>query len=124
MFSVNTCPHAGVCPHLPKEPGEYWLHRESPPFMMLLLSLVRSQFAAGSLIVHPTGIVLRESQDVDQRITRDVERLAGDMAALVPTMVKPVVDILWFSTRLWALTGRRGMAVLYIYAALGFGCLR
>ena len=63
-------------------------------------------------------------QDVDQRITRDVERLAGDMAALVPTMVKPVVDILWFSSQLWALTGRRGMAVLYIYAALGFGCLR
>jgi hypothetical protein len=61
---------------------------------------------------------------VDQRITRDVERLAGDMAALVPTMVKPVVDILWFSSQLWALTGRRGMAVLYIYAALGFGCLR
>jgi len=67
---------------------------------------------------------VHEPQDVDQRITRDVERLAGDMAALVPTMVKPVVDILWFSTRLWALTGRRGMAVLYIYAALGFGCLR
>ena len=67
---------------------------------------------------------VHDPQDVDQRITRDVERLAGDMAALVPTMVKPVVDILWFSTRLWALTGRRGMAVLYIYAALGFGCLR
>jgi len=69
-------------------------------------------------------ISVHAPQDVDQRITRDVERLAGDMAALVPTMVKPVVDILWFSTRLWALTGRRGMAVLYIYAALGFGCLR
>ena len=47
---------------------------------------------------------VHDPQDVDQRITRDVERLAGDMAALVPTMVKPVVDILWFSTRLWALT--------------------
>lgn len=63
-------------------------------------------------------------QDVDQRITRDIERLAADLAALVPSMVKPVVDILWFSSQLWALTGRRGSAVLYIYAALGFGCLR
>ena len=63
-------------------------------------------------------------QDVDQRITRDVERLAADLAALVPSMVKPVVDILWFSSQLWALTGRRGSAVLYIYAALGFACLR
>lgn len=61
---------------------------------------------------------------MDQRITRDVERLAADLAALVPSMVKPVVDILWFSSQLWALTGRRGSAVLYIYAALGFGCLR
>ena len=63
-------------------------------------------------------------QDVDQRITRDVDRLCADLAALVPTMVKPVVDILWFSSQLWALTGRRGTAILYIYAALGFGCLR
>ena len=61
---------------------------------------------------------------MDQRITRDVERLVADLAALVPSMVKPVVDILWFSSQLWALTGRRGAAVLYIYAALGFGCLR
>jgi ABC transporter transmembrane region 2 len=63
-------------------------------------------------------------QDVDQRITRDVERLAGDVAELVPSLVKPVLDLAWFSSQLWALTGRRGSAILYLYAALGFGCLR
>ena len=39
-------------------------------------------------------------------------------------MVKPVVDITWFSAQLWSLTGRRGMVILYAYAALGFLTLR
>ncbi|KAK9846568.1 hypothetical protein WJX81_006713 [Elliptochloris bilobata] len=63
-------------------------------------------------------------QDVDQRLTRDIERLCNDLSALIPSMVKPVVDILWFSAQLYQLTGRRGMFILYAYALLGFGCLR
>lgn len=62
-------------------------------------------------------------QDVDQRLTRDVERLCDDLAALIPSMVKPVVDLAWFSVQLYQLTGRRGMAILYLYAFLGFGAL-
>lgn len=62
-------------------------------------------------------------QDVDQRLTRDVERLCDDLAALIPSMVKPVVDIAWFSVQLYQLTGRRGMSILYLYAFLGFGAL-
>ncbi len=62
-------------------------------------------------------------QDVDQRITRDVERLCDDLSALIPSLVKPVVDIAWFSVQLYQLTGRRGMAILYLYAFLGFGAL-
>jgi hypothetical protein len=34
-------------------------------------------------------------QDVDQRLTRDIERLCNDLSALIPSMVKPVVDIAW-----------------------------
>lgn len=52
------------------------------------------------------------------------ERLCDDLAALIPTLVKPVVDISWFSWQLWRLTGQRGMAILYLYTALGWGCLR
>lgn len=63
-------------------------------------------------------------QDVDQRLTRDVDRLCTDLAELIPSMVKPVVDITWFSWQLWRLTGRRGMAFLYLYSFLGFACLR
>lgn len=63
-------------------------------------------------------------QDVDQRLTRDVDRLCTDLAELIPTMVKPVVDITWFSWQLWRLTGRRGMSFLYLYSFLGFFCLK
>ncbi|KAL4445411.1 hypothetical protein ABPG77_011236 [Micractinium sp. CCAP 211/92] len=63
-------------------------------------------------------------QDIDQRLTRDIERLCDELAALIPTMVKPVVDIAWFSWQLWRLTGRRGMLILYLYTALGWGSLR
>lgn len=63
-------------------------------------------------------------QDIDQRVSRDVERLCSDLSALIPTMVKPVVDILWFSAQLWRLTGRRGMTILYVYMLVGFTTLQ
>jgi hypothetical protein len=52
------------------------------------------------------------------------ERLCDDLAALIPTLVKPVVDITWFSWQLWRLSGQRGMLILYLYTALGWGSLR
>jgi len=62
-------------------------------------------------------------RDIDQRGTRDVERLATDLASLIPTLVKPVVDVTWFSWQLWRLTGPRGMAILYAYTIVGYGAL-
>ena len=62
--------------------------------------------------------------DVDARLTDDVARLCTDLAALIPCAVKPVFDLAWFSARLYALTGGRGMVLLYAYAALGFAALR
>ncbi len=35
-----------------------------------------------------------------------------------------MVDITWFTFRLYKLTGRRGMAILYLYSFLGFAILR
>ena len=67
---------------------------------------------------------LQNFKQIDQSITRDVERLSDDLAALVPTLVKPVTDIAWFSLQLWKLTGPRGAAILYSYAIVGYGCLR
>lgn len=62
--------------------------------------------------------------DIDQRLTRDIERLSDDLAALIPTLVKPVVDVGWFSWQLWRLCGVRGMMILYLYTSLGYGALR
>lgn len=62
--------------------------------------------------------------DVDQRLTRDVDRVCDDLSALVPTLVKPVVDVCWFTWQLYTLTGHRGLAIAYLYMMTGFGCLR
>lgn len=67
---------------------------------------------------------LQNFKQIDQSITRDIDRLSTDLSALVPTLVKPVTDIVWFSLQLWRLTGPRGAVILYSYAIIGYGCLR
>ncbi|KAK7311131.1 hypothetical protein RJT34_09056 [Clitoria ternatea] len=62
--------------------------------------------------------------DADQRITHDLEKLTTDLSGLVTGMVKPAVDILWFTWRMKLLTGQRGVAILYAYMLLGLGFLR
>lgn len=62
--------------------------------------------------------------DADQRITHDLEKLTTDLSGLVTGMVKPSVDILWFTWRMKLLTGQRGVAILYAYMLLGLGLLR
>ncbi|XP_042419825.1 ABC transporter D family member 1-like isoform X2 [Zingiber officinale] len=62
--------------------------------------------------------------DADQRITQDVEKLASDLSGLVTGMVKPCVDILWFTWRMKLLSGWRGVTILYAYMILGLGFLR
>ncbi|KAH7685350.1 Fatty-acyl-CoA-transporting ATPase protein [Dioscorea alata] len=62
--------------------------------------------------------------DADQRITNDVEKLTTDLSGLVTGMVKPSVDILWFTWRMKSLTGKRGVLILYAYMLLGLGFLR
>ncbi|KNA13617.1 hypothetical protein SOVF_115030 [Spinacia oleracea] len=65
-----------------------------------------------------------KSLDADQRLTHDLEKLTSDLSGLVTGLVKPTVDILWFTWRMKLLTGRRGVAFLYAYMLLGLGFLR
>ncbi|KAJ7945398.1 ABC transporter D family member 1 [Quillaja saponaria] len=65
-----------------------------------------------------------KSIDADQRITHDLEKLTSDLSRLVTGMVKPSVDILWFTWRMKILTGQRGVVILYAYMLLGLGFLR
>uniref|UniRef100_A0A7I4B8A9 ABC transporter domain-containing protein n=1 Tax=Physcomitrium patens TaxID=3218 RepID=A0A7I4B8A9_PHYPA len=69
-------------------------------------------------------LVKSGSNDADQRITQDVEKLSGDLSGLVTGMVKPLIDILWFTCRMKVLTGIRGVGFLYAYMFLGLGFLR
>ncbi|CAL0320367.1 unnamed protein product [Lupinus luteus] len=62
--------------------------------------------------------------DADQRLTHDLEKFTTDLSLLVPGLVKPTVDILWFTWRMKLLTGQRGVAILYTYMLLGLGFLR
>ncbi|XP_019437629.1 PREDICTED: ABC transporter D family member 1-like isoform X3 [Lupinus angustifolius] len=62
--------------------------------------------------------------DADQRLTQDLEKLTTDLSGLVTGLVKPSVDILWFTWRMKLLTGQRGVAILYTYMLLGLGFLR
>ncbi|KAL2332768.1 hypothetical protein Fmac_013981 [Flemingia macrophylla] len=62
--------------------------------------------------------------DADQRITNDLEKLTADLSGLFTGMVKPSVDILWFTWRMKLLTGQRGIAILYACMLLGLGFLR
>ncbi|QCD98659.1 ATP-binding cassette [Vigna unguiculata] len=62
--------------------------------------------------------------DAEQRITQDLEKLTSDLSGLVTGLVKPSVDILWFTWRMKLLTGQRGVAILYAYMLLGLGFLR
>ena len=62
--------------------------------------------------------------DADQRIAEDVPKLTATLSALFPGLVKPIVDIAWFSVRMWQMTGRTGVALLYTYMFFGLGCLR
>ncbi|KAL0739611.1 hypothetical protein Bca4012_015821 [Brassica carinata] len=71
-------------------------------------------------VFHMSG----NSIDADQRLTRDLEKLTTDLSGLLTGMVKPSVDILWFTWRMKLLTGQRGVAILYTYMLLGLGFLR
>ncbi|CAL9228505.1 unnamed protein product [Arabidopsis halleri] len=71
-------------------------------------------------VFHMSG----NSIDADQRLTRDLEKLTSDLSGLLTGMVKPSVDILWFTWRMKLLTGQRGVAILYTYMLLGLGFLR
>ncbi|AEE87127.1 peroxisomal ABC transporter 1 [Arabidopsis thaliana] len=71
-------------------------------------------------VFHMSG----NSIDADQRLTRDLEKLTADLSGLLTGMVKPSVDILWFTWRMKLLTGQRGVAILYTYMLLGLGFLR
>ena len=70
------------------------------------------------------SVHIQHLRDVDQRITRDVERWCDDLAAVVPCAIKPVLDAAWFSWRCYRLTGVKGISLLYLYMVFGYTTLK
>jgi len=70
------------------------------------------------------SVHIQHLRDVDQRLTRDVERWCDDLAALLPCAIKPVLDAGWFSWRCYKLTGAKGISFLYLYMVLGYTTLK
>lgn len=59
----------------------------------------------------------------DQRITEDLDRMASEIANTVPDIIKPFIDLVWFTQQAYSLIGLRSTAMLYGYLAAGLGTL-
>lgn len=60
-----------------------------------------------------------KSIDAHQGMTHDLEKLITNLLGLVIGLVKPTVDILWFTWKTKPLNGQRSFAMLYAYLLLG-----
>lgn len=64
------------------------------------------------------------AQHSDQRISEDLDRLTSEISNIVPDIIKPFVDLVWFTHQTWLLIGWRNTAALYTYLAAGLGFLQ
>jgi ATP-binding cassette subfamily D (ALD) protein 3 len=62
--------------------------------------------------------------NIDQRITQDIEQFATNISSLYATTFKPVVDIVLFTRRLASSVGLQGPAMMYLYYILSGFFLR
>jgi hypothetical protein len=51
-------------------------------------------------------------------------QLTAEVSNIVPDIIKPFVDLVWFTQQAWLLIGWRNTALLYTYLAAGLGLLR
>mmetsp|Transcript_38388 Transcript_38388/g.91038 ORF Transcript_38388/g.91038 Transcript_38388/m.91038 type:complete len:1229 (+) Transcript_38388:203-3889(+) len=87
-----------------------------------LTAAISSQYLRGHSFYAVQNLV--GIHDADQRITRDVKCLSEELAGLVQGMVKPMIDLAWFSRQMYSLTGTRGLLILYAYIVLSSAGLR
>ncbi|EDQ89564.1 uncharacterized protein MONBRDRAFT_8117 [Monosiga brevicollis MX1] len=92
-----------------------WRERLHKRFFELLV-----QHKAFYKLVH----VHRAVDNIDQRLTDDLERFCLDLAGTFPDIVKPIADIAWFSYQSVTLIGTQRTGLLYLYALGGLGLLR
>jgi ABC-type uncharacterized transport system fused permease/ATPase subunit len=54
-------------------------------------------------------------ENIDQRVTTDIERFTEDVANLYSSLFKPILDIVLNTIRLSSIMGFRGPLVLFTY---------
>jgi hypothetical protein len=50
-------------------------------------------------------------------------QLTSEISNIVPDIIKPFVDLVWFTHQTWILIGTRNTSMLYVYLAAGLGFL-
>ena len=53
-----------------------------------------------------------------------LQQLTSEISNIVPDIIKPCVDLLWFTQQAWVLIGWRNTALLYLYLGAGIGFLQ
>ena len=51
-------------------------------------------------------------------------QLCNELANIFPDVIKPIVDVTWFTYQTYSLLGARNTAYLYTYMIVGLGLLR
>ena len=57
-------------------------------------------------------------KDPDQRITQEISVAASNFAEILGKAVNPIIDLIWFSARLYGLIGVKGLQVRLARVAL------
>lgn len=60
---------------------------------------------------------------VDNLCSPLVLQLTSEISNIVPDIIKPFVDLVWFTHQAWLLAGWRNTAMLYSYLVTGLGVL-
>lgn len=62
--------------------------------------------------------------DLDQRLTSEASELSAAFSEIWAKAITPVVDVLWFSLRLYAVVGTQGMTSMAAFVAFSFVVLQ
>jgi hypothetical protein len=52
-----------------------------------------------------------------------IMQMTSEISNIVPDIIKPFVDLVWFTQQVWMLIGLRNTAMLYAYLGAGLGFL-
>lgn len=76
---------------------------------------VNNMYVSHTNFYKATNLPQSHIENIDQRVTTDIERFCEDVANLYSSIFKPVLDITLNTIRLSAIMGTRGPLMLVVY---------